>query len=685
MDSLMAPMAGVLMISYSGSLGGAERALVEFATALDGERCLACPPGDFAELARASRIRVLELPVRALDLRASPADRLRALGRLAGHARETRALARDLDPDLVIVSGMRSTLALLLGPRRPAPAVPIVVDHHDMVPGPLIGRLVRRAAARAALVVVPSQAVAHDLQLQSGVEVVAPGIDVSRFEREHRPELPPTVLVLGALVSWKRPDLALEAVAVARRRWPELHVRLVGAPIGGGRRGRRFVEQLHERAGDPDLAGVVEFTGAVEDSAPELARAVCLLHGAPREPFGLVIAEALAAGCPVIAPEAAGPREIVDESCALLYPPADIDAAAGALVTVLEQAERVGALAAAGRAVARARFDRSAARERFVAAVAPVARPARPALPARSARSAGRARLALVTVTHNSAGKLEALLASVGRHLPGVRVVVVDNASADETLAVARQRRDDVEVDLIMHERNLGFGAACNEGVRAANEAVTAIVNPDVELLDDSLLLLADALSQHDRLLAPLVLSADGSRQDTVHPTPTSSADLVRALVPPALVPGRGGVALAPWRSLEPRRVGWAVACALVARTQTLLALGPFDEQIFLYGEDLDLGLRAAAAGVETWFWPRARVLHHGAHATAPAFGGEPFELLARARHEVVRRRLGRWRGGLDDLAQATTFGSRIALKRAFGRPVARERSQLAAVASVRR
>jgi len=81
--------------------------------------------------------------------------------------------------------------------------------------------------------------------------------------------------------------------------------------------------------------------------------------------------------------------------------------------------------------------------------------------------------------------------------------------------------------------------------------------------------------------------------------------------------------------------VGWAVGCAVVARTDTLRRLGPFDERIFLYGEDLDLGLRADAAGVQTWFWPSARVIHAGAHSSARAFGGEPFELPTTSRRAL--------------------------------------------------
>jgi len=237
---------------------------------------------------------------------------------------------------------------------------------------------------------------------------------------------------------------------------------------------------------------------------------------------------------------------------------------------------------------------------------------------------------------------------------------------------------------------NLGFGAGCNRGLAAVTEPVTALVNPDVELIDDSLLALVEEALRPagpERLLAPLVLSPDGSRQDSVHPRPGSAAELARSLIPPALAIGRLGpsLGLAPWRSRTSRRVGWAVACALVGRTDTLVRVGPFDERIFLFGEDLDLGLRSRELGIETWFWPQARVIHARAHATAPAFGGEPFELLARARHEVVARRLGPRYARLDDSTQTLTFASRRLLKCALGREAKRERRQLEAIRAVRR
>jgi glycosyltransferase involved in cell wall biosynthesis/GT2 family glycosyltransferase len=674
----------VLFTSYSGALGGAERLLIGWATALELEVCLACPDGPLADAARARGLRVLPLRRRGLDLRASLTDRVLSASRLAGHAHELRRLVVTLDPELVVAWGMRSALACLLGPAwsgrlGSASGRPAVAFHHnDFLPGRTIGRLVRIAAARADIVTVPSRAVARDLdpagRLADRLEVVHPGVDVERFDATSPPAQPPEVVMLGALVAWKRADLALDACALARRRHPELRLRLVGAPLDDA--ADRVTAALRARAAEPDLAGAVEFVGEVGDPAPELARAACLLHCAEREPFGIAVLEALAAGRPVVVPASSGPAEIVDDSCAFVYPPGDAAAAAAALTRLLSDPELAGRMGAAGRLRARERFDETEARWRWARAIARV-------------RVAGSvtapAGLQIVTVTHNSGSVIGGLLGSVERHLPGVSVVVVDCASSDQTVAIAGRSR---AARVVALEQNVGFGQACNRGIAVVGEPVTALLNPDVELLDDSLLSLGAAALRRGRdeqLLAPLVLSGDGSRQDSVHPVPGSPAELVRAILPFTRLPAGVAAPLAPWQARAPRRVGWAVGCALVARTETLRRLGPFDERIFLYGEDLELGLRAADAGIETWFWPSARVLHHGAHASRAAFDGEPFELLARGRREVVAGRLGPRRAAVDDATQALTFASRIVAKRALGHSAARERRQLAALLDARR
>jgi N-acetylglucosaminyl-diphospho-decaprenol L-rhamnosyltransferase len=654
-----------LFVSYSGLLGGAERILLDVAAGMDEMPSLACPEGPLAERAREAGLHVFVLRERRLELRAGARDRIYAPLRLAAHARELRALVDALRPEVVFAWGMRAALAAAALPRRRRPA--LVFQHNDLLPGPAVARAVRAAARRSDAVIALSRCIARDLDPggELGVAVIPPGVDLDRFRPAPPADGPPEVLLLGAMVPWKRPGLALEAVALASRELSDLRLRVAGALIGDDE--ERLLSELRRRAERPDLAGRVEFSGHV-DSAEALRRASCLLHCADREPFGMALAEALAAGRPVVAPAACGPLEIVNGDCGRLYPPGDADAAARCLLEALERREQLGA---AGRERASERFRVESARERY-----------RELLLARAPSPRAGGGVAIVTVTHDSARDLRRMLASVRAHLPGARVVAVDSGSSDGSAEAARESG----VETIELGENVGYGRASNAGLARVHEPVTVLANPDVELVDGSLAELAGELaSGPERLLAPLVLLPDGSRQDSAQPEPGAARLALAALAPPAALPGPLRTALQPWRSGRPRRAGWAVGCCIVARTETLRRLGPFDERIFLYGEDMELGLRAADAGVETWFRPDARVLHHRAHSSEREFGGEPFELLARQRREVVAERRGRRRAAIDDWTLLATYADRIALKTLTGRAARREREQLWALRRARR
>jgi GT2 family glycosyltransferase/glycosyltransferase involved in cell wall biosynthesis len=640
-----------LFVSYSGLFGGAEQILLDVATGLEETPVIACPEGPLAEAARGAGMHVLALRERRLELRASARDRVAAPARIAALGRELRGLVRALHPDVVFAWGMRAGLAASsLGKERPR----LVFQHNDLLPGPAIARAVRAAAARADVTLALSECIAADLGLP-GVRVIHPGVDLERFTPAPIPDGPREVLLLGALVDWKRPELALEAVAST----PDVRLRIAGAPIGG----EQVLETLRARAAAPDLAGRVEFAGAVDDVSAALGRASALLHCADREPFGRVLVEALACGRPVVAPAACGPLEIVDETCGRLYPAGDADAAAAALRDALDHAEELGA---AGRARAEQHFGLDRMRAAY-----------RELVPAAEPCGEG---IALVTVSHNSERELPGLLRSVKAHLPGARVIVVDSGSTDRSAELAREHGATV----IELGENVGYGRASNAGVAAVDEPVTVLVNPDVELLDGSLAELAGELTfgrgGPDRLLAPLVLLPDGTRQDVAQAEPGGAAALTIALIPPAAMPGPLRRAACPWTDDRPRSVGWAVGCCLVSRTDTFRKLGPFDERIFLYGEDLDLGLRARDAGIDIWFSPDARVLHHRARSSERAFGGEPFDMLATQRRAVVNERRGKLKARLDDALQALTFADRIAIKTLARRDTTRERRQLRAV-----
>jgi N-acetylglucosaminyl-diphospho-decaprenol L-rhamnosyltransferase len=671
-----------LIATYASEAGGSERLLLDVAKGLTDPPLIACPEGWLAEQSRDAGFVVFPLRARSVHLRASARDRVAAGLRLAGHARELRRLCEDLQPDLLVAWGMRTGLAAAAGMRGMKKPPPVIFEHVDFLPGPAIARAVRAAAAKADAVVCVSHALASDLdpdsRLGERIQVIHCGVDLARFTpagdaaradaaAAARPDTSDAeALALGAIVHWKRPDLALETVAIAAKELPGLRLRIAGSALDGA--GEELLARLRERASAPDLAGRVEFAGPLADPRAALREAACLLHCSDREPFGLVLVEALASGTPVVAAAAGGPAEIVDDSCGALYPPGDAQAAATALVDVLKRRTE---LAAPARRRAETAFAVDAMQARYdeLFRTQTVTKGSDPY-----------SRVTSVTVTFNSEPELRRLTASLDRHLPGARLIVVDNASSDGSAAAARE----AGATVIELPDNRGFGAAANAGLAQVDEPVTILLNPDVELVDSSLAHLARS-AEPGRLLAPLLLDGDGSREDNAQPVPATGATALYAVLPGAALPGRLRRFTEPWQSRTPRRVGWATAACLVARTETLNALGPFDESIFLYAEDLDLGLRAADAGVETWFHPEARVIHTRAHSTTRAFGGEAFELLAGRRRAVVAERLGRRRAIVDDVIQLVTFAERRFLKRLARRPADREAAQMRALLAARK
>jgi N-acetylglucosaminyl-diphospho-decaprenol L-rhamnosyltransferase len=287
----------------------------------------------------------------------------------------------------------------------------------------------------------------------------------------------------------------------------------------------------------------------------------------------------------------------------------------------------------------------------------------------------------VVTVIHDSADDLKRMLASVERFLrPRPRVVVVDSGSRDAGPEVALQHG----AELIRLDGNRGFGAGCNEALARVSEPVTALVNPDVELLDDGLAALAGEAATTDALLAPRLLNADGSVQDSAHRLPGTLEGLIPAAVPRFLFPAPLRRRYEPWRSSRPRPVGWAVAACIVARTGLLRRLGPFDPNVFLFYEDMDLCLRAADAGVPTLLRPEVALRHSGGASVERALRGRDAEMRARRRREVMAER-GRLALALDDAGQALTFGTRAVGRTLLRRGGAYEREQLRALRAARR
>lgn len=274
----------------------------------------------------------------------------------------------------------------------------------------------------------------------------------------------------------------------------------------------------------------------------------------------------------------------------------------------------------------------------------------------------------------------------MNRHLDGEQeLIVVDNASTDAPEAAAAQWKGPHR--FIGLDRNLGFGAASNVGVAEASFATTVLLNPDTELLDDGLDRLATEAQSLRGLAGPRVLYADGSIQPSASGPEVGIWPWVRALVPAALQLPAVRARTEPYRLDRRLEVTWLTGACVAGPTDLLAQLGPFDPALHMFGEDVDLGLRAGAAGVRSWFDPgTCRIVHHGQGSSTVVYGSRegwrPTGTLNwRA---AVRRAYGPRREWLGWRALRLNLRLRLIAKTLLGRHTERDRAAVEAVLSAK-
>jgi len=208
--------------------------------------------------------------------------------------------------------------------------------------------------------------------------------------------------------------------------------------------------------------------------------------------------------------------------------------------------------------------------------------------------------LAVVVVTHNSAGELAALTTSLAGQLEADdEFLIVDNASSDGTVALARTLAERAVV--IDAGANTGFAAACRLGVDASRAPLVFLLNPDTLVTAGALAQLRAVAAERPDWAAwqPVVMLPDGRINvagGVVHYLGIGWAGQC----------GRDAHELAA----GPYEAAFASGAALVARREIWRELDGLRDDYFLYGEDLDLGLRLWLAGRRVGVEPRARVIH---------------------------------------------------------------------------
>ena len=249
-------------------------------------------------------------------------------------------------------------------------------------------------------------------------------------------------------------------------------------------------------------------------------------------------------------------------------------------------------------------------------------------------------RVAVVIVSYNTRALLRDCLTSLFRKTrmaaDEFRVVVVDNASSDDSVRMVREEFP--AVLCIEAGENLGFGRANNLGVErivaeCGEVKYLFFLNSDTLLLNDAVGRLADFLDA-----TPRAAAAGGNLYAADGVTPAQSFSPVHGLDWELLRLMPNAVKRRAWPpetwfnyGMEPIRVGYISGADLMVRREALGGRQPFDPDFFMYYEDVEICVRLTRAGYEVWSVPEARIVHLGGQSCTVS--RQKFERMQQAKY----------------------------------------------------
>jgi glycosyltransferase involved in cell wall biosynthesis len=378
----------VLFLTHVGDPGGAELKMIDLCQATrDRAEVMLFQHGSLEEILRrqAIKVSVCAMPSSAREVRREGGLRsiVRAVPAVLSMIRSVARKGRQFD--VVVCFSQKSFMVASLA--KPFMRRPILWFMNDILSPEhfsrtLIRLLVSVSRYSADHIALNSKASLSAWRSAGGreraVSVIYPGLQVEQmmgqlqdsraialFKSKYSPDGQPLVGMFGRIGRWKGQDVFLRAIA----RSPGVRAVIVGGALFGE---EEYERQVRKLASDLALEDRVVFVGQVSEVMTLMAACDVVAHcSTAPEPFGLVIAEAMLAGTPVIASDAGGAREIVTpEETGQLTPLEDHEALAAAISRYLANPQWAREIA--GRATIRARekFSGAAMTAGFFAALA---------------------------------------------------------------------------------------------------------------------------------------------------------------------------------------------------------------------------------------------------------------------------------------------------------------------------
>jgi glycosyltransferase involved in cell wall biosynthesis len=385
----------ILFLSPTGQVGGAEAALHEMLAGLrEAHRSwsfglVVGSEGPLVDRVRALGVFVAVLPfppaLASLGDWGTRTGILSSLSLLARCAvavwptivylRQLRRLLRVYAPTVIHSNGLK--MHLLAAWAKPS-GTPVVWHFHDFAARRrLTSKLLRRSATGCSAIIANSKSVAQDAKQVCGdalaIHPVWNAVDLARFspvgprvDLDALAQLPPAdrhvvrVGLVATFARWKGHETFLEALSMLPASSP-VRGYVIGGPVYDTTGSQVALDDLRERADSLRLGSRAGFTGFIADSSSAIRSLDIVVHASTDpEPFGLVIAEAMACGRAVVASRAGGAIELTD-ACedAMTHTPGDARGLADRIQRLATDPALRDRLGASGRVTAERCFTRS--------------------------------------------------------------------------------------------------------------------------------------------------------------------------------------------------------------------------------------------------------------------------------------------------------------------------------------
>ena len=267
----------------------------------------------------------------------------------------------------------------------------------------------------------------------------------------------------------------------------------------------------------------------------------------------------------------------------------------------------------------------------------------------RDLADAGGARTAVVVVNYESGPVLASCVASLEAEAPA-ELVVVDNGSTDGSVGELKRRCPGIAV--VDPGRNLGYGAAANRGVAATGSEFILVCNPDLSVAPGALTEMVAALVADPTVavVGPLIRTPEGERYPSARQFP-SMIDAAGHAMLGQFVPQNPFTRAYQQADLAREvdtvwPVDWVSGACFLVRRSAFEQVGGFDEQYFMYLEEVDLCWRLGKAHWRVVYTPSAVVTHQQGVST----DRHPYRMIVEHHRSLLRfagRSTSGWRRAL--------------------------------------